>query len=89
MKLYGARIVPSPWTEHEFKLALMDGQWKIKSVRCPDQDHNLYPRNTDFEKEAEKAVRELKRLKKHDTSVLMRKRRSPQIETPLNNELFF
>jgi hypothetical protein len=77
MKLYGARIVPSPWTEHEFKLALMDGQWKIKSVRCPDQDHNLYPRNTDFDKAAEGAVRELRRLKKHDTSALKQKQVSP------------
>ena len=66
----GGHVDLSPWAKHIFRLALMDGQWKIKRAQCPDVEHNVYPRDADFDKEAEEAVRELKRLKKHDPSVI-------------------
>jgi hypothetical protein len=71
------RVQTSPWQEHEFRLALINGQWRIKRARCLDVEHDVHPRGTDFNKVAEEAVREIKRLKKHDTSVLKQKQVSP------------
>ncbi|MDH4270381.1 MAG: hypothetical protein OEW18_00230 [Candidatus Aminicenantes bacterium] len=64
-KLRERAATNSPWSEHDFRLVLINGQWKIKRVHCPDPDHNVYPRDTDFNKKAEEAVQSLKRLKKH------------------------
>jgi hypothetical protein len=70
IKGHWGRVETSPWQKHEFRLALINGQWKIERARCLDVDQDDYPRGTDFNKAAEGAVKELLRLKKHDTSAL-------------------
>ncbi len=75
--------MPSPWHEHKFSLAFLNGQWRIKRARCLDVEHNTYPRDTDFNKAAEEAVIALKKHKKHDPSAIRKSadpRRSFTIE---------
>ena len=77
IKGHWGRVETSPWQQHLFRLSLIDGQWKIKRARCTDVEHDVYTRGADFNKEAEEAVREIKRLKKHDASALKQEQVSP------------
>jgi hypothetical protein len=38
-----------PWTDYIFKLEFVSDQWLIKSIRCNDELHEIYPHGTDFE----------------------------------------
>jgi hypothetical protein len=37
-----------PWTDYVFSLESVSGHWLIRSVRCNDENHEIYPHGTDF-----------------------------------------
>ena len=57
------RTDPTPWCDHKFELVLLGGQWVIQKITCFDPIYYADPRSTDFDEEAERLARDIKKRK--------------------------
>ena len=55
------RTDPGPWAKHTFELVLSGKSWLIQKIMCNDPIYYAYPRNIDFDREAEELIKSYKK----------------------------